>query len=214
MRLGITMRSDTEKMYSETRDALSRDLSAYVRNIFPKAVLIPLLNDGVQAVNGIKRLGINGIILSGGNTWGEDPVRDETEIGILKFCLRNEIPMLGICRGMQVLVIFFGGRMEREIGNVSGESHAGTSHYIYLKDCDLIKSPYKNKKIKVNSYHDQGVLEKNVSGLKVFAVTKGGVVEGIYHPAKPIIGVQWHPERKNISAADLDRHFITSLFKK
>jgi len=50
--------------------------------------------------------------------------------------------------------------------------------------------------------------------LEVFAMTKGGVIEGFCHRAKPIIGIQWHPERKNGKAASFDRQLISNLFNK
>lgn len=215
LRIGITMRVVRNDGYPEERDALSSDWSVYINKVMPQAVLIPILNSPNSAVRVINDLKINGVILSGGNNWGDAPERDETERKIVGYCLKSGLPVLGVCRGMQVLNLLLGGKIERNIHKASEESHAGTVHDIYIKEAGAFKKLAKGAVCRVNSFHEQGVLVNRVaSQLKVFAITKGQVVEGFYHRSKPVIGIQWHPERKNIKAAAFDCRIAQELFNK
>ena len=72
----------------------------------------------------------------------------------------------------------------------------------------------KYKKLKVNSFHRQGIIEKCLSDkFDIFAKTRKGTVEGFYHRRYPIIGIQWHPERKSPSRT-FDRMLIKNIFNK
>ncbi|MCQ9206944.1 MAG: gamma-glutamyl-gamma-aminobutyrate hydrolase family protein [Omnitrophica bacterium] len=212
MRIGITTRVVRGEGYPEERDAISRDWPEYIGSILPNAILVPLCNEDKKINRIIRHLELDGIILSGGNDWGETTRRDKTEANILKVCLRYRLPLLGVCRGMQVLNILFGGKLEKDIQKVSGKNHAGATHTIDLiKESKFFTQP-KKRKLKVNSFHNQGIVAGGLSReFNVFAVTPGGVVEGICHSSRPIIGIQWHPERKN-PAAFFDRRLIRTLF--
>ncbi|MDD5679947.1 MAG: gamma-glutamyl-gamma-aminobutyrate hydrolase family protein [Candidatus Omnitrophica bacterium] len=215
LRIGITMRAVRNDAYPEERDALSRDWSVCIKKILPGAVLIPLTNNPGAAVGTIKKLKINGIILSGGNDWGKAPERDKTESEIVRYCLIRKLPVLGACRGMQVLNILHGGQIERDIRKASRENHAGTYHGIYIKEGSIFQKLAKGAVERVNSFHNQGVMIGAAAAqLDVFAITKGGVIEGFCHRTKPIIGIQWHPERENGKAASFDRQLISNLFNK
>lgn len=214
MRIGITMRIVNNAGYPEERDALSKDWSEYIRSVLPAAVLIPLLNRDDYTVKIMRDLKIDGVILSNGNSWGEARARDETERQVVDYCLKHKLPLLGVCRGFQVLNILFGGRIEKDIRSVKGENHVCVVHA-----ADIVKGPpfrkwSNGKGLKVNSFHNQGVTAEGISPkFEVFAETKRGVVEGFFHRTKPIIGIQWHPERKNPSGM-FDRQLITGLFNK
>lgn len=198
------MRVVSNDAYPEERDALSRDWPRYLSQIFPEVIVVPLLNQPDAVVPLIKSLKLQGIILSGGNGLGRFPLRDATEKNILTYALAHALPVLGVCRGFQFLNVFFGGKLEKGIHKKSFEDHRSTIHSVTLED---------GKNLRVNSFHNQGVMEAGISPhLRIFASTKGGVVEGLYHPKKPIIGVQWHPERKSPSAV-FDRKLIKRLFK-
>lgn len=212
MRIGITMRVVKNETYSEVRDALSRDWTVYFRRLFPHAILIPIINEPRRILRQVKELKLDAFVLSNGNDWGEFPERDETEKRLVVYALRKNIPVLGVCRGFQVLNIIFDGKIEKNIAR-GRANHAGTRHEVSLSESPFRKYS-KSKILKVNSYHHQGVVVSGVAkSLRIFAQTTDGVVEGFYHPTKPIVGIQWHPERKSPSQ-HFDRKLILNLFRR
>lgn len=215
MRIGITMRNGDSAKYAEKRDALSKDWTTYLGLLFPDAIIIPLLNRPMNIIKTMKELRIDRVILSNGGDWGLDIMRDSTEKKLLAYCIKHRIPILGVCRGMQVLNVLFGGRLENDVQEKTGHEHRkGTIHAVEI----IAKTPFskftKKKTMSVNSYHHQGVTASGIARpLKIFAQSSDRLVEGLYHPTKPIVGIQWHPERKNPSA-NFDKKVITNLFKK
>lgn len=215
MRIGITMRSWDAESYAEERDALSKDWSSYLGRLFPDAVIIPLINSTKNIIKTMKELGIDRVILSNGEDFGLNKARDATEKKLLAYCMAHRIPVLGVCRGLQMLNVLFGGRLENDVVKKTGYEHGrGTIHKVEI----ITKTPFskftKQKTMSVNSYHHQGVLVSGIAHeLRIFAKSRDGLVEGLYHPTKAIVGIQWHPERKNPSAA-FDKKIITNLFKK
>jgi gamma-glutamyl-gamma-aminobutyrate hydrolase PuuD len=154
---------------------------------------------------------VKAVILSGGNDispseYGKKPVggmsvsqeRDRVERKLLECAIRKRMPVLGICRGMQFINVFFGGGLELNLKSIKevGESHVNCKHFI-----DIIEKKaepfFQKKRVEVNSFHDQAVTLENLSTqLKPFAVSLDSkVVEGLFHPQYPIAGVQFHPER-------------------
>ena len=120
-----------------------------------------------------KSLNIKGFILTGGNdiSIGKKSItnfkkRDIFEKKIIKYCIKNNLPILGICRGMQLLNLFFGGEIERILG------HSGTNHKVYF---------YK-KTMLVNSYHKYGINKNNLGkDLKPIFLDKNNFVEFFEH---------------------------------
>ena len=129
------------------------------------------------------------IILPGGNDlFSKDKIskaRLKMEFDLIKYGLKKKIPILGICRGMQVINLFFKGKQARIYG------HMKTRHKIFFKN------KFFNKKIiNVNSYHNFGIPIKKISNnLEVIAVDKNDNVEMFKHKKKSIYGFMWHPER-------------------
>mgnify|MGYP004006528133 CR=1 FL=1 len=213
MRIGITMRVIENAEYNERRDALSREWSEYLSRILPGVILIPFLNNADKVEDTIKSLDIKGIILSNGNDWGESRERDETEQRIVNYCKTINLPILGVCRGMQVLNIIFGGKVERDLDGISKGNHVDVEHEVLIENSPFLKLS-KRELIGVNSFHKQGVLIKGLArDMKTFALTADGVVEGIFHKTLPIVAIQWHPERKSPSAV-FDQQLIIRLFKE
>ena len=119
------------------------------------------------------------IVLTGGENFGENMDRDDTENAILKFALKNpKIIIFGLCRGMQLIAMQFGG----ELGSV--ENHVGVNHTI---NGNLYSG-------KVNSYHTNQILSLP-NELQVTARSEDGVIEAIKHISLPWTGWMWHPER-------------------
>lgn len=189
-RIGISLRIDDITKYGEKRDAISQEWIKLLEecNIIP--ILIP--NSLKNVKNFIQDLDLKGIILSGGDNIGDYPDRDETENQLIEYSLEESIPVLGVCRGMQILNKFFGGDI---IKNGSDE-HVRINHNVKIADLKF-KKLFTEDEIEVNSFHKNIITkEKLHDDLAIFAIDeRDDTVEGYYHKKFPIIGVMWHPER-------------------
>ena len=129
------------------------------------------------------------VILPGGNDlYSKDKIskiRLKVEFKIIRYALKNDIPILGICRGMQVLNLFFKGKQNKVYG------HMRTKHKIYFE-----KKIFGKKIMNVNSFHNFGIpLKKMSNKLSAVAFDKDKNVEIFKHKRKKILGIMWHPER-------------------
>lgn len=177
-------------------------------------------------------LSYDGLILGGGNDvhpryYGQeidgaedfDEMRDEREIALAKAYIKAGKPILGICRGGQLLNVVFGGTLIQHLACTDEHKVAGEewhSHGVIAEKGSIFEKIY-GKNFRVNSLHHQAVGEIG-EGLKATLHAEGnGVVEGFEHWNLPIIGVQWHPEKmclaaKRTDAADgieIFRYFMT-----
>lgn len=128
----------------------------------------------------------------------EDKARDELEIHILNLAVKKEIPIFGICRGAQLINVFFGGSLHQDIGEFYTEQPI--LHTVLPKSPIIIDTRSKlysiiqKKYTRVNSMHHQAVKTLG-QNLQVAAREPNGVIEAIEHTTLPfVIGVQWHPE--------------------
>jgi gamma-glutamyl-gamma-aminobutyrate hydrolase PuuD len=131
------------------------------------------------------------------------PLKDEIEIKLIRHALLKKVPILGICRGSQLLNVVCGGTL---YGDVQKEKksqlkHIDFAHYdTYRHPISIIPgSPlhnwYQQKTLRVNSYHHQGIRDL-APRFKPMAHTEDGLVEGYYDPrSKFLVGLQFHPER-------------------
>jgi N5-(cytidine 5'-diphosphoramidyl)-L-glutamine hydrolase len=197
VKIGITSRITNENPHNEIRDALSHDWFEYFNKIMPKAILIPIPNNHNNIKKWLEVLDLDLVILSNGNDIGEYVIRDDTENSVISFAVEACIPIIGFCRGFQLINIYFGGELTLNIIDTHEEKHINVDHQLIISDqafIDLIGT----RKIEVNSFHSHGIAYKDLaSSLKIFASTEGGLVEGFIHNDLPIIGIQWHPERNN-----------------
>ncbi len=159
---------------------------------------------------------LDGLLLSGGpdmdpSFFGEEPhprlgaispERDAFEAEICREALKREIPILGICRGCQLVNIIAGGTIVQDIpSQVSGAIKHGqdaprwhASHSARLRPGTKLAAIIGEETIRVNSYHHQSVKEIAPNWV-VSAVAPDGVVEAIEDPSHRFrIGIQWHPE--------------------
>ena len=173
-------------------------------------VIIPPVADTDVIVNTLQHL--DGLILTGGGDhnplWmGEEPSpklhninreRDLAEFLFVRLAYNRQIPMLGICRGIQTLAIALGGKVEQDIKQ--GVKHSQDAdreeptHSILIVKGSTLYNIYGTEKIFVNSFHHQAV---SVPGNKLRTIAKStdGIVEAIESSEyKSILGVQWHPE--------------------
>ena len=214
MRVGITMRSDHFPHRDEYVDGLSREWPEFLDHTFSDIAMVPILNSMKNVTSFLNHLKLGKIILTGGNDIGSDEKRDSLEVAVMRYATENRLPTLCICRGFQLMNIFFGGEISKNISSTATiKSHVNTIHSIRLLDKRFEVIAGK-RELKVNSYHDHGIFKNDLSKkLNIFAMTEDDLIEGIYHPKLPIIGVQWHFEREN-PAHRFDTQIIKMLFNE
>jgi len=219
MIIAVSMRISVNQTYFEMRDAISHDWVRTLERLGVRPLLVPnCLADPAGYLESFKP---RGLLLTGGNDLGplpgeshEDPratQRDSTEKALLDRAVRNRLPVFGVCRGLQMVNGYFGGKLVRDLRQIG--QHVNVQHAV-----EVIARPWQRiegvEKVITNSYHREGVLLDKLSPeLKPFAIATDGVVEGLYHPRLPILAVQWHPEREN-PAADLDRALLEDWLAK
>lgn len=207
-RIGITMRVARAVDYGEARDCIAQDWAGFLSAVLPRTAWMLIPNLGRRVGEYVEKWKLEGFILSGGNDIGENPLRDETERTILDLALHSNRPLLGICRGMQMIQHHLGGRMEE----CSASRHAGRLHPVEVLPQERFSPPGGNRM--VNSFHHYGVKKEDLSpALRPLAVAEDGILEAIYHPKASILGIQWHPERMN--PVDMhDREWLEEIFRK
>lgn len=207
MLIAISQRGERESRYGSI-DVLERSYPEYFDRFGLN--LIPIPNYPRTVEKYFSDLKIEGVILSGGgdvqpSLYGGNPdypgnyspERDETEKSLLEIAIDRDLPVLGICRGMQFLNAYFGGQL---IQNIKGEipnamDHIATQHPIILSE-GFIAAQLGTNRIDVNSYHNQGFTEDQLSSeLTPFAFAEDHTIEGLYHPKYAIAAIMWHPER-------------------
>lgn len=125
-----------------------------------------------------------------------DLKRDCTEQYLIAVALRLGLPIMGVCRGMQAINVYFGGTLQQKIAE--NELHYSKErdvyHQIFLSENCFLREIYKADTITVNSAHRQCVKARGY-GLKICAKAKDGTAEAAQNLQKKIIAVQFHPER-------------------
>jgi putative glutamine amidotransferase len=151
------------------------------------------------------------ILLCGGDDvdarrWGEEnhgsvqlvpAARDEYEIALVRAAVRQGKPVLGVCRGSQVMNVALGGSLEQHVPAITGR-HAhggGVRHEIAIEPGTHLARLHPSRCATVNSYHHQAV-GRLAPGLVVAARAADGGVEAVERPGAFCVGVQWHPERE------------------
>jgi putative glutamine amidotransferase len=156
---------------------------------------------------------LDGLVLTGGadvepehydqepdiNLGATEPDRDEWEMALLAAARVKDIPILAICRGLQLVNVVFGGTLRQHLELDEGAGHPQwdvdghqTTHQVNLVEGTLTSALFPHE-IGVNSLHHQ-VVEEVGEGLIVTAKASDGEVEGLETPDGRILAVQWHPE--------------------
>lgn len=177
-------------------------------------LLIPFTDD-MQVLRSVVSL-VDALLLTGGgdvspSLYGETPLpkcsgiceeRDEFDYALLQFACKQQIPVLGICRGMQLINIYFGGTLYQDLSeqcpsdvlHKSPDTSVVSQHNIHcLKDSQLYHIIGK-KELMISSIHHQAI-RKLADGFKAAAYADDGIVEAIESATvKNVWGVQFHPE--------------------
>jgi len=201
--IGISQRVDNIEAHNEWRDALDQRMNAWVIEAgfipvpVPNSLVDMSLSSDSQPMleRWLHSLHIDALLLSGGNNIGEIPKRDLTENSLLTWAEKNSKPVLGICRGMQMMGVYAGGKL------IEVEGHVKTRHQLQFDDHNREKFVES-----VNSYHNQ-VLENCPDSFKVLAKSDDGNLEAMVHKYLPWEAWMWHPERETVFVKNFQERF-------
>ena len=198
-RIGITQNVLKHKRYNEVRNCLDVNWAKFLIKIEILPIPLPLI-----PITYIKKmwasLNLDGIILSGGNTLVEgmnttdnpdeiSPERDFFEKALIDLALSDNLPILGVCRGLQLLNIYYNGKIKKI------EDHAGTKHLLIKENTKKIfQFPSE-----VNSFHNYSVPRQFLGkGLVPLAHDIDNNIEAFCHNKDRVLAIMWHPEREPI----------------
>lgn len=192
----VSQRVDYIKDRTETRDSIDQNLINFLNQAGFKVVTVPNVNanqeDFLKLL--VNKLSPHGIVLSGGNNVGDYVKRDKLEYELINISLNKKIPLIGICRGMQLINTYFGGTLKII------KDHVNKKHFV----------SNLNNHFEVNSFHDF-TIDNQPKELKTFLTAEDGTIESFKHINNFIMGIMWHPERE-ISFKKFDLDLFKSFF--
>lgn len=191
LRIGITMRRSDSCTYTESREGLSFSWRTFMQNFFSDALWVPLPSLGRDIIRMVDGFEINCIILSGGENIDCNIHRDITELALIKWCSEQSIPLLGVCRGMQIINHYYGGNISLN----SAPDHIACRHIVnFVENGEGV-----SQKREVNSYHSNIINSEMLApDLIPVAFDEVGHVEAIRASCDPFLGIMWHPEREEV----------------
>ena len=195
--VAITQRVAVIPEYGERRDCLDQAWPRFLR----ACGLLPLALPNVieVALEMFRRPDLAGLVLTGGNdltaVGGNAPERDQTENALVDEAESRGLPVLAVCRGMQLIQHRHGIALSRVEGHVTRRQTIAI----------------RGKNAEVNSYHCFGARESRLP-LDVWAVAPDGVIKAIRDASRPVTGIMWHPER-NLPFAPEDIALFRNTFE-
>lgn len=208
MRIAITQRVEVVAAYDERRDCLDQAWTHLLSEAGFDALPVPnCLHD---VASWVEHEDVRGLILSGGNDLSQLPAgrniapeRDATERALLEWAFERSLPVLGVCRGMQIMNHFLGG----SLAPVSG--HVACRHVVVPCPGESLCANHAE----VNSFHDWGIMTADLAAaLKPLTIAKDGTIEAFRHDTQPWAGIMWHPERNNGREQQHDLQLLRRLF--
>ena len=199
-----------------TSSSITRNCISSVNAVGGTPVTLPLIRTEAEAKKALES--VDALIMTGGEDidpsyYGEEPLpeasldinpaRDKSDFLLLQAALDADMPVLCICRGMQLLNVMNGGTLYQDIPSqlgISGHRDPATTRFLYhnitVTKNTVIRSIIQKSSLKVNSWHHQSVKDIG-KGLSVTAESADGIVEAIELQGKRfVIGVQFHPEKE------------------
>lgn len=207
--------------YGDNNSKLAENYYKSVVAVGGVPVIIPV-TDNLATIEAIVGR-LDGILLSGGGDmhpryYNEDPIpengtpdelRDRYDVALIKSAVEYQLPVLGICRGMQVINTVFGGSLYQDINvqyadkqpmcHSQNEERSVTTQTASVVTDSLLYSIVNCNTLPINSIHHQAV-KRIADGFRAVAFADDGICEAIESLYYPILGVQWHPE--HLSEAD------------
>lgn len=180
MLVGVTQRVVVNTTYPERRDALSQEWAPFLSACGIDFVCLPNAVESVRSLTAA--LSFSGFIFSGGNNLaaygGDAPERDAAEDYLLSYSKASKKPILGVCRGFQMMQVYSGGKLVKQDG------HVACRHDVTGK---IARS--------VNSFHQYAIADI-AKGFDVLARAPDNTVEAARNRDYHWTGIMWHPERE------------------
>lgn len=193
--IAVSQRVDVIAARGERRDALDQRWTRFLAQCGLSPLLMPNDEEAAAAIFGA--VSCAGVLLTGGNDLGADaPERDRTENRLIDEALARSLPVLGVCRGMQLIQQRYGVPLARV------EGHAAKERSITREGSTLMRT----------CYHNWGTFE-TVPDLEILARAEDRVIEEVRHRRLPIRGMMWHPERSERPSPE-DVSLFHSVFQK
>lgn len=200
-------------------------------------VMVPLFDDDIETLQAIYET-LDGVLLPGGvdmnpASYGEaatglcgalDPARDRVELQLVRWAIEDRKPVLGLCRGLQVINVALGGTLYQDIaaqrdGSVKhdyfptmGFERDHLAHPVEITGGSRMHALFESHEISVNSMHHQGI-KLLAPALVATALAPDGLIEGVESADNHfLVGVQWHPEMLEMSDPH-ERHMFGEFAK-
>lgn len=181
MNIAVTQMEYFREDRNQMLDSIDQKLSNFLQILHTSIYPIPnSFTEKHSLQKWIDNANIEAIILSGGGNVGDLSARDHVERMLINHAIQYGIPIIGICRGMQAIIVHFGGTL------VAIPGHVKTRHKIFFKD----------QLLDVNSFHDF-CIDYCSNEFDVLARAEDNTIESVYHKKLQILGIMWHPERED-----------------
>lgn len=193
---GLITQREGQNMYGKTTDVLE---AAYTEFYESLGIRLHPVSNFTKDIETIFDEQFDVLIVTGGGTLHPrhyvephnaklQPHRDAVEEKLIMYCVKNEIPIIGVCRGMQHINALFGGKISYS-APFKVPRPRGVDHYVRIVNSDI--------RLKINNFHSDCVYLENLSTMfyPIVVDEENGSVEAFVSPTMSILAFQWHPER-------------------